>query len=828
MSLLFKAHNVKNPGSRGGKAWIDEKGNARYDERPTPKAYDYLAVITMADGSKHYIRPKKTELDEHGQLKGGVEQARKIIERELFGEYGFKDGKFWKQDGIMYSHTVRTNDAGEVVVDAVARHKGYVSFDFRDKSVEAAFPRGLPKTITKYSTTERTDEVPPSKAKIELDAAISPDVPLSIDEIGIHVVPKTLPTTHVALGEPLKDTENPVALADAYLETFLRARKPSQAKTPAGQAKARVERAGQFDDIIGSRRVKELPAWAINKFDSAQELQDALSRDGRPLTTLITLGVWNPESRSKRFREQLVTEFGGFIRRQAQRYGGAFRHTDSYQSFVDIGGEHTWMRDRERELYNLAVATLLHEADTYLANDETTGLNSRFDLKAQQAIKTALQRVSREAIFELGATALEDLGEDDAYHAPKVISPREHFELRHYGPKARAILDTVMADMPVLERKAFEAQLWIDQKDAHPDESEERRHQEAQEKHRLRTGDSGDWRRKMTRNKDSLSTVPSIADKLGNETVKMRDGSYKYLRELSTQHQTFYINKWLETAYKHLETQLRTKNGGLTPDGAIVEKWLRLESKLAHVNRKDVEARLEVPVANMKLKPRSVEHKAQPHPTVQFYRDNHVLARKLGITNNLDFPMVLQNMTAPTSKRAGDQAHSTALTTYHRLHDNLQANPQLIDAAYTEAKTHHAEQTKNGGWVQSAGGVEWVEPEGKGVQALHEAAVKLHQSHGDDAQAITNYARAATSLGKNHPMVKDYDKRFQTLGMDVPTSNDLANWKNHAHAAQRDAANKVHVIEFVKEHRVKKSVGDLFKSFWGCVDAFTQLSEAFV
>ena len=428
MRLIFKAVNVKNPGAHGAPFWIDAKGNARYDEKPSEakRPYKYVAIIVLSDGSKAYIKPNDKELDDEGQLKGGQTAVRDIVNRELFGEYGFKeDGTFWKKKGLLFDYKTRTAANGKVVVDAVQLHDGYQSIEFRDSSVSRAYGKGLPAKITKYLVapsnidprTGETEGLPrkPDEAPIEGTS----DVP--VDEMGMHNVPKRLPQTHVAIGEALKNEEDPIAIASAYLSVFLEARKPSQAKTPEGRAKARAERKGHYDEIVGKRSIQALPSWAINKFDSAAELQHELGRantidwteaskegiqqkhseGGHPLTTLITLGLWDPQNKNKRFREQLLKEWTPFLRQQARRYANVYSGTDAFRKFGEGVDKNAWLRDRERDLYNHGVAVLLHEADTYVSNDEPDGPYSRFDKKAKNAIKQDLKRMSREAAFEL-------------------------------------------------------------------------------------------------------------------------------------------------------------------------------------------------------------------------------------------------------------------------------------------------------------------------------------------------------------------------------------------------------------------------------------------
>src|ERR1700748_1197331 len=265
MMLILKAANVKQPGSRGGKYWIDEHGNVRYDEKPVEKkrVHKYIAQIVLSDGTKKYIEPKPEELDGNNQVIGGQSGIREIINRELFGEDGFKtDGTFWQRRGILFEYKVRTSKNGKIVVDPIQRHAGYTSFEFRDSSIARAYggsEDGLPKKITQYHVSSQIKEDLPSKTKIDHALGTTADKPPTIEELGIHTVRPRLPEHHVAVGEPLTAEENVLDIADAYLATVLEARRASRAKTEAGQARARDDRKGQFDQVVGARKIKKLP-----------------------------------------------------------------------------------------------------------------------------------------------------------------------------------------------------------------------------------------------------------------------------------------------------------------------------------------------------------------------------------------------------------------------------------------------------------------------------------------------------------------------------------------------------------------------------------------
>jgi len=867
MQLIFKSNDVKNPGSRGGHWWRDEHGVVRYGERPAGKPHEYIVAITLSDRAKPvYIKPDPSDY-ENGQLSQA--KIRAIVNRELFGEYGWKDGKFWQKKGLLVEYKPRTTAGGKVVVDEIQRSGGYVSFEFRDSSIERAYGKGLPQKIMQFATTAKdidptTGETARTLPEKPDDAPIEGTADIPVDEMGIRNIPKQKPMTEVALDAPLKEHEDPVSLANWYLQIFLQARKPSQAKTPEGQAKARAERKGQFDLAVGARQAggftpyvekesfnrepKGLPAWIVNKYDSPEHLQHELGRanemewletshvdgrsftrkkhaaGGRPLTALITFGLWNPENKEKRVREQLEKEWRPFIRRWARKYANVYASTDAYHKFVGAGSGNQFMRERERDLYNQGIAVLLHEANNYKSNDEIGTINSRFDRVAENAIKNEMRRMSKEQALDLGATALEDLSEEESYHTPKTISPREYFELRHLEPLAHDILSEAMAGLPTHMRAAFESRMWIDDYRHDPSMSEERKFNEARARQAEKHGESRlHWGRPLI---GEGGKVTSVATKLADEIVTLRGGEKKRLGELYPQKQRYYLDQWFNDAVAHISEHLKTKDGKLSPNGRLVEKWLRLEQKLAHINRKDIETRAELPVRTMKMPKLYVQSGPKrsdaASQALAFFQSNRQLAQKLGVADNLDMPPTLSNVKVPTSKRRS----FAEMTSYHQLHQNL---GHIADLKPVREQAHaEAEAARNlGHWSKDDKGAA-VWHEGQGVTAFHNAALKAAKadSEAEKTTAVKELTAAANALGSSHPMVKDYLARL-SVG-ELPTNNDLAQWKSHSHAQYRDKANRLHVVEFADEQRTKKStVSDLKKAFTECTNEYERLWGVF-
>lgn len=822
MQLLIKA-NVKNPGSRGGKVHFVD-GQVRYGDAPKPKKHKYLAKVTMSDGTVKYIYPDESEVDEHGQVIGGQAKIREIINREFFGEHGFNsNGEFWQKPGLMFKYQQRTAKNSKVVVDEIARHEGFTAFEFADSSVSRAYGDGLPKKFSKYQIEAKPHDPVPERFPIDHDAEREPsDVPPP-DERGIINAPRHLPETAVALGEPLTAEEDPIELASAFLERFLRGKKQR----------------GPVDEVVGTRKVRDIedvPAWILNKFDSPEELQHLLGRanalkwnvtskvknhmntevkraeGGKPMTTLITFGLWNSDPSAKRHRNYLEQEWRGFVRKWAKHYAGVFQGATSFQSHGD-----SYIRDRERDLYQIGMLELQRCADNYVPNAEVGTIAARFDKTARNEIKKHMKQWTQQHALENGAE-MDDMREEDAYHTPKTISPREHFELRHYEPLAISILDDAMVGLKPHQKAAFWSRFWLDD-GSHPDTSEEKRYNEARERQQAKMGESKrSWERPYTRTAEH--SVTSVADKLADTIVTMQGGKQARLGDLYPQKQRYYLQQWYEDALNHVREHLKTPKGGLSPNGMVVEKWLRLEAKVAQLNRRDIEARVDVPTVKMELQPRTSSETRSPfeHPAVQFFRTNRELAMKLGVANNLDMPQSLKNVKVPTAERG--KLH--ALTSYHQLHTNLEKLPDL-KPVHEKAAREAAALKNHGHWTTDVkGGAVWSED--NGVEALHNAAKRMIADNSEaNREAFSSLANSMG--GSNNPMAVAYIDMLRTS--QVPTDADLATWKTRAHAAHRDAQNKLHVIEFVQESRKMKkaTVNDLMKAFRACNRAYEQLSE---
>lgn len=871
----------------------DKKGKWQYvypqeaDDHDGRKGGIYVAKILLPNGTWKYIRPHAHELNDKGELIGGRNAVREIVNRGIFGEWDFypedhkKAHQFWQHKGIMFEYRVRTTrtkdgvpikvgDRGEVYVERVQRYPGFIDIEFRDKSVARAYDKELPQKIENLrlppGAYEGTPRIPPKENRPApegtSDKPVGREKPMEFDAAGepviehldsIRAVPPMDKQTQVAIGEKLTEKEDPVEIAEKYLEVFLNAMNPSRAVTPAGQKKARDKRKSQFDLIVGKRRIKPLPLWAINKFDSREELQRELSRsEGKPLTTLITLGLWNKEIKEgkNRNREQLVREWHGELRYHARRAADSYKLTKEYVTNDSEGSRYNWIKERERDLYQGAVEELIRQANNYVSNDESHGTRSRFDKMARNAIMNHVYRTAEMQAREMGATGIvpEELADiEGAKQGPHyVISPQEHYELKHYGPIARKVLSEAISDMPAEHQAVWNSALWFDDPHTGTDESEEYQFNLARLRQaKKRGGAATKWQRPWVSevfgtDKENPGAVPSVADKLGHIEVTQRSGEVKKLKELSPELQRYYLKSWFEATRQHVKQKLQTPSGQLTPEGALVERWLRLEAKLAHVNRRTIVERTEHPVIEMPLMPHVAgkvhADEISKRPDVKFFRtpgSNQELGHRLGILRQemTDAgPVYHDRFEIHGSKHMSRTARQLQDADKHYKLVTAAAKIKDLKPALRDQKKRLEAAKRLGYWgTDRQGNAEWQEPyvqlkgERKythGVSALHQAAVDVQRAvkaKDEDAfkEANKEFVRVAQHVHKIMPaMVDEYSRAL--MNPELLTNEDLSPWKARAHALYRDQTNRMHVLEYEVERRnARKTLtgNDLMKAF---------------
>lgn len=839
-----------------------------------------IAFVVLGDGTRIPIHPEKTEVGKDGKLIGGQKAVREILNRELFGDYGFypkdhpKHGEFWHRKGILFDYKLKTSPTtGRIVVEKVQLRPGFAAIEYGDKSVARAYGKGLPQKILDYQLTSGdvvgTERAPEKPDPTPIEG--TSDVPIeNLDTI--RDVPPTKVAT-AAVGAPLKNDEDALAIASAYLDMFLSGMRPSKAKTEAGQAKARAKRKGQFDMIVGARHLKPLPAWAINKFDFPEHLQRELSRDdgGKPLSTLITLGLWNKDVRAGRAREQLVSEWNSELRYHVRRMADAFKLTDTYNKLADDDEKHghelwspkslrkQYLRDREHDLYQIGVKTLLEEAQNYQSNDDPDGPSSRFDKKARSSIMTAMSKWSRATARLQGAKGIvpDELEEMAAQQQGPhyTLSPQEHYELREYGPIARKIIRDAIADLPPEVQTTFKERLWLEGDDVFDAEEspEAEKFYTARLKQARKKGRATDnWGRPWTSidAARSKSGVRSIADRLRDVPTGGKSGAT--IGDLTPGMQRYYLKEWYKQAENHLKEKLKSKTGGLTPDGAVVERWLRLEAKLAHANRRAVNERTEHPVVQMPLMNKQVQtHLRKEHiggrPEVKFFRtpgSNQDLGVKLGILKReMDAAGNPKHVDLfedyghrhVTQHKQSQRMLDLAEKHYKHIERAKALHPAELRTAHESAKKDVEHAEKVGHWVKNdRGNVHWDEK--SGVVALHEAANALiglqtaKSSPVTDAkrdEAARKFADAANVVKEHLPTMVDVYTRALT-GIASLTPEDLADWKARAQANYREHQDRVHRYEYEHERRkAEKSLtmNDLTKAFREYDDALESLYQ---
>jgi hypothetical protein len=834
-------------GGRYGVANKNHKYIARYRDKDGEWTYVYpddllttkiarhdkwLFRIVLPDGSKLVIHPDAHEVDENGQLKGGQATLRKVVNRALFGEYGFypeghpKAGEFWQRQGLLQSYRVKTHKktgdrTKQPVVETVSSGRGFVGFEYRDSSVEAAFKnaygKGLPEKIQRHQVESRAFHPETGEATVtlpekpDLDAPEpegKPDQPTKHGELIVNVKPITEETEEV-ITEPLTSEENPLDIAAAYLDLFFRMPRPGKAKTEAGVARGRAKRREHIDaeKVVGKRVIKPLPAWMVAKYKDEYELQHELSRDGRPLTTLITAGLWNYKHHDRRHQEQLTKEWDRTVTRHAMNALTPVKHLPKYKEWL-------------REMKQRGFSALYEAADDYKANTKPTGPDARFETFANSKIMSAIYR-STKAAYGIDAEDPDSVADQGP---SVVITPEEHMVLREYGPVARKIIDDALATLPDYIRETFRSRLWFDDPHTGPDESEESQYYRRRLEHdaEKRGAARTKWGRPWTRNDDVKSSVPSIADKLGNVEVELRAGEVKKLKQLDSSHQRYYLQKWYEHARQHLLSKLQTPGGEDNTDGELVKRWLAVETKLAHANRQHLTEtpgridpaesyaklpRIEMPIYHESkvthLRPENLSER----PDVKFFTSNVDLATKLGIMHHdlTTVPGLRHGGKAASQKRSLDRAER-----YHKqLQELSKYDESKLNSMHGVARAALAHAEQVGHWKQDGS---WHESDG--ITALHNAAVEVQKARDTHDkkrmdEAIAKFSKLNDKLKRSQA----YDTLRQpyvdavTSGVHRITHDDLAEARITAHGVHDQQSAMAHLFDFEHARRsTKKSL----------------------
>lgn len=893
---------VQAPGSRGGKGYYDEHGQWQYGERPKVKPRT-LARVLLPDGTVINIRPDKREVDKEGRVTNQA-TIRDIINREMLGEYGFNDdGSFWARPGVLFTYQLKRIASGpekgrlvtrtqevidektgekkkvEVpVVERLQRGSGFVSITFTDPAVSRAYGKGLPDKLLRHRVESRVVDPDTGESLVNLPPKPDPDAPepegtsdIPVeDNEHITAPPDSKKRARVSAGEPLDETEDPLALATALLDTYLLSRKTSQAKTERGREKARAERKHQFDVTLGKRVIKPLPAWAVAKFESPEKLQQMLSRNGgMPLSTLITLGLWGDTESLKRNKsrpyEQLLNEWHPFLRFKARRLADAFKYTDTYRDKTKQDNERdaeywskqssrrSYVNERIRDLYQLGVTRLMELAQNYVSNDEPfDSPDGRFDRVVKRDVEREMRRWSRDHAREDGALGLtvdvaDEIGDNSAVTAAPLapLTKEEMHALLHFGPVARHALEEAVKDLPEHQKEVFRSRLWFDDvKDLWDDEAE---HTHLSERGRAMSQKdasggrvSRDWGRHWVGTEQG---VPSVADKLAGTIVTLKNGEESALGQLSPQLQRYYVKKWFKEAQGAVKDKLQGPGGELTHTGEIVHRWLNVEAKLAAGNARTITERTQHPVKVMPLDPAGKGPVVRPEdtnkrPSVKFFRtpgSNQELGEKLGLLRrehaadgkvSYRDPFPDHHYTgrgSVQSERVLAQADA-----FHKLVTNLRS-VQNLSPVVKEAKANLASAKEVGHWSPTeTGSVAWSE--GTGVTALHEAAQALWQHRSADpkirVQYETAYTKAANAVAEHLPaMVAEYTGKVAGTGGFTP--EDLAEWRARAHANYRHHQGRMHVVEHEAARRktAKATGADLMKAFSAYDEALDALYE---
>ena len=824
--------------------------------------HKYLLRYMDEHGEWVRIYADKKEYDDEGRIKGGASAVRRIIKRELLGEpYFDAKGMFRPKQGKLQEWRVKTTRTGKVQPYAVPKTRGFTELEFHP-SISRLYGRGIPQWMDKFrfegEVPEKEAPVPPTPVEHE---GFSDKPPLHEDPKHLSAMPDIADEHLVRMEDPLDEEEDVLALADELLSTTLQ-RPKSRAKTKAGRARAKARRYAR----VGERRVSSLNTWQQAKFSGEDEMQELMSKEGKPLSTLITFGYWNKRKGYKKHKNQLIAEWQRDVRRIARKAADAYKSSDMYQrlqredarrdarsakterregrahriSDVDSHAR-KWLNERMRELEQTGYEVLLATAQDYEPNDLPYEMvESRFDRVARNRIMTTLYDKSEKIAKELGAhvVPMEAADLEAAKQGPHyVITPQEHFELENYRPIASKVLHRLLATLPYEQRTAFFSRLWLDA----DDDTEERAHLERRLKRQAggeKVAQEG-WMRSWTGKN-------SIAERLADQPIGAGK-SAKKLGELSQANQLYHVRKWYTDAADTLGLLLH-EGGTLTAEGAMVESWLRLETKLANVNRRVITERAQFPtVAGPKVEPAKLDklHREvlADRPEVKFFTgttSNQDLARKLGINLQTMASVARRDIRGTQAFPTGASPRVSAGTEVERhlqaaktMHDQVMQARKVrkLSDKLDDARSELKRVKRLGHWSTSGGHAGWHEP-GNGVEAFHRVATQMAAAvAAKDVETAKKHNKAYKRLAARVAPFANVNAYDTHVGAgSTPSADDLAKLRSDVHQAQRRVQSSVHILTFEKNRRktVKKAVpiSDFFKALHDYDFALGQLHAA--
>jgi hypothetical protein len=554
------------------------------------KKHTYLARMVRPDGSIEYVYPDK-KVDgyflDNGQfqLNAGVSLAG-IINRELFGgPSGFinpKTGKPLVRDG-KFRHYVVVSDAeleqqryeaqragrpapyqGALGYETIGGWRVYeysrtplVGHDKDGKPIYGGFLaiEFHPSIISKYgykpsARLMQQQVTDPKQIALAQDVSIGGTIPAgkpAISEqhpslastappgtISIHAPIEITEETAAALGIELEETADPLKLAQKFLLRLQRKKENRPEMTP------------------GLTVLKPFPAWVVAKFRDEQEMLDLLQK--KPMSTMITLGLFKPKTWSTKMHEQLHREWAPLLVGLSRRDFDAYKYTENYEHFrkedeTDGGNRvNKYRRDVMQDLMQNGVEQLLTLAHKYQATDKP---NDRFDRYAYAIIDRTMRRESaKQAIHE--KTFMPIVHEGNMEEAARrqggkePLSPPEMVELSRVTPAARVAFHRIFHDphMPETYKRILAARLWLDDSSAAEATAFHERGEEAEAAidaaadtgvEVVRPRSTGKWMREFTGRADSLAEVyPEWTDpKTGNVVDMTKTPQKTQFRRLS-------------------------------------------------------------------------------------------------------------------------------------------------------------------------------------------------------------------------------------------------------------------------------------------------------
>jgi len=461
------------------------KGKRGRPAGSTNKNHKWLARFILAPGPDgkpryHYVYPEE----------GDTRPAAQVINEDLFG-----DPKSLKAGAFVSYDTAKPSDRPPPRTDKKAFARWMAAM--KRKYPYLARPSGTPITPELLNTNERTVHVPRIPGFISYEVAPGVDYKPSKRVLDFHLktaedieaAKKLVPGAGIQYGNT--EVQQHIITTDAPAEDQhgLHATHQEHADTLAALhelVNETLDPLATAEEMADKHRskVEPFPEWMVEKYGGEDKLLEELRV--RPVTTLVTLGRYNPKNTT--VQQKLAKEWGGIIYNTAKKVFDAYKVTGRFREKEDqdhaagtTANVSSYRKEVLADLQQRGLMELFERAPSYHANQKP---EDRFDKLAYKTIFGAMAKYARDqARYETGTTeeyqpeggtyehlVHEEDVEDEAYRTGRrgagrqmELSPQEQYELTAYTAPAQATLARVLSDpsFSTTYRRILEARLWL-------------------------------------------------------------------------------------------------------------------------------------------------------------------------------------------------------------------------------------------------------------------------------------------------------------------------------------------------------------------------------